>query len=161
MYYMNYFFIFSLLGHIIESFFYASGDGGILYGPYTPVYGIGVCIIVFMTNVIDKKNIKLKGFYIFLTGFVILSFIEYIGGILIEKIFKVVFWNYISMKFHIGNYISLEMAIIWGIASLIISYLIKPFCDKWIKKIPKIITWVLIVLFIIDILLTLSTKVFF
>lgn len=161
MYYMNYFFIFSLLGYIIESFFYASGDGGILYGPYTPVYGIGVCIIVFMTNVIDKKNIKLKGFYIFLTGFVILSFIEYIGGILIEKIFKVVFWNYISMKFHIGNYISLEMAIIWGIASLIISYLIKPFCDKWIKKIPKIITWVLIVLFIIDILLTLSTKVFF
>ena len=91
----------------------------------------------------------------------ILSFIEYIGGILIEKIFKVVFWNYSSMKFHIGNYISLEMALIWGIASLVIAYLIKPFCDKWIKKIPKIITWVLIILFCIDILLTLFTKVFF
>ena len=161
MYYMNYFFIFSLLGHIIESFFYASGDGGILYGPYTPVYGIGVCIVVFVTNIINKKNIKSKPFYIFLTGFIILSFIEYIGGILIEKIFKVVFWNYSSMKFHIGNYISLEMALIWGIASLVIAYLIKPFCDKWIKKIPKIITWVLIILFFIDILLTLFTKVFF
>ncbi len=161
MYYMDYFFLFSLLGHIIESFFYTSGDGGILYGPYTPVYGIGVCIVLFVTNIINKKNIKFKPFYIFLTGFIILSFIEYIGGILIEKIFKVVFWNYSSMKFHIGNYISLEMALIWGIASLVIAYLIKPFCDKWIKKIPKIITWVLIILFCIDILLTLFTKVFF
>jgi len=161
MYYTNYFFIFSLLGHFIESFFYKSGDGGILYGPYTPVYGIGVCIIVFMTNIINKKNIKLKPFYIFLTGFIILSFVEFIGGIIIEKIFKVVFWNYSDMKFHIGNYISLEMAIIWGISSLVVSYLIKPFFDKWIKKIPKCITWVLIIIFVIDCLITFFTKVFF
>ena len=161
MYYMNYFFIFSLLGHIIESFFYESGDGGILYGPYTPVYGIGVCIIVFMTNLINKKNIKFKWFYIFLTGLIVLSFIEYIGGILIEKIFKVVFWDYSDMKFHIGKYISLEMAIIWGILSLIISYLIKPFCDKWIKKIPNFITWVLIIVFLVDCLTTFFTKVLF
>lgn len=161
MYYTNYFFLFSLLGHFLESFFYSSGDGGILYGPYTPVYGIGVCIIVFMTNLINKKDIKLKSFYIFLSGFIILSFIEFIGGIIIEKIFKIVFWNYSNMKFHIGNYISLEMAIIWGISSLLISYLIKPFCDKWIKKIPKCITWALIIIFVIDCLITLFTKVFF
>lgn len=118
-------------------FFYTSGNSGILYGPYTPVYGLGVCIIIYITNLINKKNIKLKGFYIFLTGFIILSFIEFIGGILIEKIFNIVFWNYSNMMFHIGNYISLEMAIIWGISSLVISYLIKPFCDKWIKKYPN------------------------
>ena len=65
------------------------------------------------------------------------------------------------MKFHIGNYISLEMAIIWGISSLVVSYLIKPLFDKWIKKIPKCITWILIILFVIDCLITFFTKVFF
>ena len=51
MYYINNFFMYSILGHIFESIIYlfCEGESGILYGPWTPVYGIGVVIIYYFT----------------------------------------------------------------------------------------------------------------
>ena len=97
---MDYFFLFSLLGHIIESFFYTSGDGGILYGPYTPVYGIGVCIVVFVTNIINKKNIlyTLLIFFILNTFAMSLTIKRYINKY--EKT------NRIEMNKQINDYIN-------------------------------------------------------
>ena len=40
MYYLNCFFIFSILGHMIESFLYISRNSGILLSYWTPIYGI-------------------------------------------------------------------------------------------------------------------------
>lgn len=164
MYYMNYFFLFSIIGHILESFFYVNGgESGILYGPYTPVYGIGVCLIILVFNYLNKKKVssKLTILCTFLFGFIGLSLIELLGGVLIEKIFNVVFWDYSNLKFHIGHYIALEIGLIWGISSLIIAYIIKPFFDKFITKIPKIFTWIFILIFIADLFITLFTKVLF
>ena len=56
MYYINYFFIFSILGHFIESFFYPNSDSGILYGYWTPIYGIGTIIILLVNNYVNKKR---------------------------------------------------------------------------------------------------------
>lgn len=164
MYYINYFFVFSILGHFIESFFYqGSAESGILYGPYTPIYGIGVCLIIWFYHILEKRKIKFsyKIIYIFLFGFIGLSLIELLGGVLIEKLFHVVFWDYSSFKFHIGHYIALEMAFVWGISSLVVAFFIRPICDKFITKIPKIIPWILIIIIMIDILITLFTKVLF
>ena len=85
-------------------------------------------------------------------GAVSLSFLEYVGGIIIETLFHIVFWNYSSMRFNIGKYTSLEMAFIWGITSVILIYLIKPLVDKFIKKIPKLITWILLILLSVDLI---------
>ena len=60
------------------------------------------------------------------------------------------------MKFNIGKYTSLEMAVIWGLSSIILVYLIKPLVDKFIKKIPKLITWILVILFLIDLIFILD-----
>lgn len=164
MYYVNYFFIFSILGHIIESFFYQSGsESGILYGPYTPIYGIGVCLIIWFYKVLEKRKIKLwfKIICIFLFGTIGLTLMELVGGILIEKLFNVIFWDYSNMKYNIGHYISLEMALVWGISSLIVAFFIRPIFNKIITKIPKFISWILIVVISIDIIVVLFTKVLF
>lgn len=164
MYYMNYFFLFSILGHFIESFFYSYGsESGILYGPYTPVYGIGVCLIIFVFTYLKSKKISAKLIFIciFLFGFIGLSLLELLGGILIEQFFHVIFWDYSHLKFNIGHYIALEVGLVWGISSIIVAYIIRPFFDKFITKIPKIVTWIFIVVFVIDCLVTLFTKVLF
>ena len=44
MYYVNTFFLFSILGHFIEDFFYVTKDSGIFFGWWTPIYGIGVLV---------------------------------------------------------------------------------------------------------------------
>lgn len=161
MYYMNYFFIFSILGHILESFVYSDGKSGILLGWWTPIYGVGVVIILLLNKFIFEKlkvNKILKAFLIFIIGSLSLSIIEVIGGHLIEWIFHTTFWDYSYLKFHIGKYIALEMACIWGLGSILIIYFLKPFCDKIIRKIPKFFPYILSIVFILDLFLTIIIK---
>ena len=139
----------------MKVFFYSDGDSGILNGYWTPIYGLGVIVIIIFYNAIKPfiENAKFKKFLsVFMIGAISLSFLEYVGGIIIETLFHIVFWNYSSMKFNIGKYTSLEMAFIWGIASVILIYLIKPLVDKFIKKIPKLITWILLILLSVDLI---------
>ncbi len=165
MYYINYFFIASIIGFIFETIFYMlfkwSGNSGYLFGPWTPVYGFGAVIIILLYKFIDRKiktNKFLKIFIFFISISILLSTIEFIGGHLIEFIFHETFWDYSDHKFNIGKYTSLEMALVWGIASIVFICLIKPLIDKFIYIIPRTITYILTILFIIDNVATLIIK---
>ena len=166
MYLLNCFFIYSILGFLLESTFNLivihHFKSGILYGPWTPVYGIGAILTIIISNKIFKKlkTTKLKEtIIVFLILSVTLTLIEWIGGILIEKIFSITMWNYKKFNFNIGKYISLEMALIWEIISIILIYFIKPLIDKIEKKIPKKLTITLSTLFIIDLIITTIIKI--
>lgn len=157
MYYVNIFFLFSILGHFIENFFYTTKDSGILYGWWTPIYGIGVVTIIGIYNYIDKKFKLKKGtkfVIVFLIGAIGLALLEFIGGVLIEKIFRVTFWDYSDDPLSIGRYTSLKMSLVWGISSLFVIYILKPIIDKTMNHIPRVISYILITLFMIDCFLT-------
>lgn len=159
-YYTNIFFLFSIIGHFLETIIHPSYDSGILVGYWTPVYGFGVVIILLIYEVIEGKIINrkwLRPILLVVISTIILSVMEMIGGYLIQMVFHRVFWNYKGHKFNIGLYTSLEMAGVWGIASLIIVYILRPILNLFINKIPKWITWVLVFLFILDILYKVST----
>ena len=89
---------------------------------------------------------------------VVLTLIEWIGGLLIENLFHETLWNYKHYKYNIGKYIALEMSLLWGIASILIIYYVKPIIDKIVIKIPKIVTLVITTLFIIDLIITTVIK---
>jgi len=162
MYFINYFFIFSIIGHLIETIFTKNFTSGILYGYWTPVYGFGIILILLVNKIINKLNLKnkliLKIIITYFISMITLSLIELIGGYLIEFIFNIEFWNYENHKFNIGPYISLETANMWGISSILVIYVIKPIIDKIEKYIPKTITYILIFLFIIDTIITIILK---
>lgn len=158
-YYLNAFFIFSIIGHFLESVLHPSYESGILNGYWTPIYGIGVVVILLINKVLKEKLKVSKYFYpfiLFITCSIVLAIIELIGGHLIQFLFKRVFWNYKYQKFNIGIYTSLEMAIVWGIASIVTVYILKPIIDFVVPKIPKVITNILLILFITDILYKIS-----
>lgn len=165
-YYLNYFFVFSILGHLIETILFEAFnwnlESGFLYGYWTPVYGIGTVLILLISkNIFDR--VKLNKFFeiiIFLIVITsVLTLTEFIGGNLLEFLFKREFWNYSDHKYHFGKYIALDISVIWMICSLILLYLIKPWMDKLINKIPRIVTYIFIVLFIIDLIFTLIFKI--
>lgn len=165
MYYINCFFLYSIVGflfeHLVYLFLERTGDSGILYGPWTPVYGIGIIIIIVTSDFIFKNLHASKLFQtliIFIAVIVLLTTIELLGGLLIEKIFKITFWDYSNLRFHIGKYISLEISLAWGFLSLLVIYVIKPLFDKLIPKIPTWITVVCVIIFLIDIASTLILK---
>lgn len=155
MYYINYFFIFSIIGHFIETVFVPNFTSGILYGWWTPVYGVGVVFILLIEKIINKFNLEGKRIFkiliTYLACMIILSLIELLGGHLIKLVFNEELWNYEKHKFNIGPYISLEMANAWGIASILVLYVLKTIVDRLEKYIPKFITCILIILFVIDV----------
>lgn len=156
LYFLNIFFIFSILGHILENFVYIHVDSGILYGFWTPIYGTGVLLILFINHILKKLKLNkyIHPIILFIISAILLSTLEYVGGTIIEFLFGRVFWDYSSQKFHIGKYTSLRMVILWGISSILVIYILMPLIDKYIKKIPKFITYILVFLFILDIIVT-------
>lgn len=162
MYYINCFFVYSFLGFIFENIVCllvgSKLESGILFGPFTPIYGIGVILILILSRFFFK-NLHMprwkETIVVFLFLIFILTFMEWLGGILIEKIFHVTFWNYENLKFHIGKYIALEISLVWGILSILLIYVIHPLLESFIKKIPSFITYLLIFGISIDFICTL------
>lgn len=165
MFYVNCFFVYSILGYILETVVSlitkSNFKSGILTGPWTIVYGIGALVILFTSNYLFKNlhmNRVIETIVLFFVIGIILSFLEALGGVLTEKIFGKVFWDYSSQKYHIGHYISLEMTLVWSVASVIFIYVIHPLLKDIIKKIPIFITIILIGLFLFDVLKTFINK---
>lgn len=164
MYYVNCFFIYSILGFIFETLssllFNWQYDSGILYGPYAPIYGIGAVVIIFIYKLLDKKikNKFLKFMYLFIIVSITLSILEIIGGYLIELCFHKVFWDYSNHKFHIGKYTSLQMALIWGSCSILFIFIIYPIFRNVIIKIPKLLTEILLLIILVDTIFTILFK---
>ena len=166
MYYINYFFLYSLIGHLLESTLYfildKNGSSGYLFGPWTPVYGIGIVIILVLYSIITKyvkANKFIQLLILFLTSAISLTLIEGLGGILIEKIFQYSCWNYSNLKFNIGKYMALELALVWGFLSLLFVIFLKKISDYIVKRIPHYITYALIIVFIIDNILTIMKRI--
>lgn len=166
MYYINCFWIYSIIGFLLETLCYTifkwSGNSGILYGPWTPLYGFGTIIIILTTTFVFKnfrKNKFIKLLLIFVFNFIFLSFIELVGGLLIEKLFSITWWDYSSHKYHIGKYVCLDMSLIWGLAAIILIYIAKPIMDKIIKKIPKWLGILVSSIILIDFIITIINKI--
>lgn len=165
MYYINCFFVYSIIGFFFETIVSkVSGnrfESGILYGPMTPIYGIGVVLIILISKYFFM-NLHLprwkETIIVFFILIFVLTLMEWIGGILIEKIFGVVFWDYSHLKWHIGKYIAVEISLVWGFLSILLIYVIKPLLDKLVLKIPPFVTYLLIFAFCIDLCMTYIQK---
>ena len=155
MFYINIFLCFSIIGYLFEticSWIFKTGfSSGILYGPWTPLYGFGVLIIMLLSNKIFESlhlNKVVETIIVFVVITIVLTILEWLGGILIEKLFHITFWDYSNYKYHIGKYISLEMSLVWGVGSIILIYLVLPWSLNLIKKIPLLVTIIFSFLFI-------------
>ena len=101
MYYINVLYFFSLIGFIIESTVYkinnSNRHSGIFYGPITMVYGFGVLALILIKKYfLDKLNCNkyLKIIIVYITSFITLTFIEYLGGNILNILFDIDMWNY-------------------------------------------------------------------
>ena len=165
MYYLNTFLLYSILGFLLEtvrSFLVNSKfTSGILYGPWTPIYGIGIVIVILISNYLFAHlhlSRWVETFITFVIITLILTLLEWIGGILIEKIFHTVFWDYSKETFSIGKYISLSKSLMWGVGSIIFIYVLKPLLEGVIKHIPIPVTIILTLLMLSDFILTFLNK---
>ena len=163
-YYLNSFIIYSILGFILESSLYkykfSKNYSGILYGPFTIIYGFGCLFLILLDKYLFSKitNKFLKLLVIFLSSMVILTLTELSGGIILEYLFHTEMWNYTSKPFHFGKYICLELALIWGVLGVLFIYFVKPFFDQRVKTLSPNFTKVLTIFLILNLSITFLVK---
>lgn len=160
MFFINIFFIYAILGfcfeNILDVFIDHHFNSGILYGPWTFIYGIAILLMMIIEKILKKFNLKKwkEILLFFITITIVMTVMEQIGGVLILNLFHKVYWDYSNMKFNVGPFISLEISLLWGVLATFIYYIIYPKTKKLAEKIPKWLTLILVILFIIDIICT-------
>ena len=153
-----FFFIYAFLGWCVEVSFVAITRGkvvnrGFLNGPVCPIYGVGMVGILYALEPLKDNAIVL-----FIGGVVICSVLELFTGWILDKIFRMRWWDYSENRFNIGGYICLEFSIMWGLGSMIMVNMIHPMIYGVVSKIPLMVIYALLVIyaisFIIDIIVT-------
>ena len=145
------FIIGSFIGFILETVWYYIKHGvfinkqGLLYGPFKPIYGFGLIIIILTMYKFYNKKLWQK----FILGVIIGSTFEYFGSVFQEFVFGTSTWNYGSFKLSLGSRLYLPYCLCWGIMARF---------KKIIKKIPKkifnVITICVTIFMFLNILLT-------
>lgn len=132
-----YFIIYAFLGWCLEVTYAAFVKGefvnrGFLNGPVCPIYGVGMVIIIVALTPL-KNNI----FLLFLGSVVLTSFLEYVTGFVLEKVFHEKWWDYSDSPFNLKGYICLSFSLLWGLACVFVIDLIHPMIAAAIAALPK------------------------
>ncbi len=154
LYYFGIFFIYSVLGWLIESTYVGIKQNkftnrGFFIGPYCPIYGFGsLAIILYLEQY--KDNI----ITVFFLAVIICSILEYLTSYLMEKIFNARWWDYSDEKFNLNGRICGKNALLFGLGGVIIIYIAHPLLKNIMNIIPKNILLIIIticfILFITD-----------
>ena len=136
------FFVGSFIGFAHENIYgYLMGRfevrKGLIYEPLIPIYGMGLVLFHFIYSSLDIKKYGkiIELLIVFLIGFFVGGFTEYIFSFLQEKIFGTISWNYSNVKFNINGRTSLFHSTFWGIMALFFYVCVLPL----LKKLEKLV----------------------
>ncbi len=154
------FIMYSFIGWVMEVF-YCYWDmkkltnRGFLIGPICPIYGVGSLLIILFLRQYQNQPIIL-----FILAILICSFLEYLTSYVLEKVFKVRWWDYSNKKYNINGRICLETMVPFGIIGTLLVYYINPFFLNLLKMINlnilNIIFYIIFLIFIADLIISLK-----
>ena len=137
----NLFWIFvvcSILGLIIETIFHfiVFGDyqdrAGLLFGPFSPIYGCGGVLMTVFLNRFHKSNLVV----IFFVSAIIGGAFEYFTSWFMQYAFGAVAWNYTGMWLSIGGRTCGLFMAMWGLLGVVWIKLLLPVMLRLINLIP-------------------------
>lgn len=111
---------------------------GFLRGPMLPIYGFGAVMLLHVSLPLQHQPVLS-----YLACMVTATVFEYIVGVVMEKIFKVKYWDYSKQRFQFQGYICLRSSLCWGFLGLILTSVIHPPINTLVVGLPF---WGLIVI---------------
>ena len=132
----------------MKQFYWRGGN----FLPWINIYAIGAIMVFFLTY--KKRKYPL---FVFLVSSISCGILEYIGGWGMDKLGNIKCWDYNSEILNFGNingYVCLRSILIFGLSSLLLIYIIVPFCFFLAKKMKKknflILSYTLCSIFLFD-----------
>lgn len=149
-----------VLGYCVEMLWcfitngYFESRQGLLYGPFSPVYGIGSVLLTLLLY----KFLHTRGSIVFLISAVSGGVFEYVCSWAQQKMVGTISWDYTSSNLSIGGRTSVEYCIFWGALGVLFIKEIYPLFDKFFNKISgktiKIWTYIFIIIMVPNIILS-------
>lgn len=141
------FYLYCMLGWCFESTVVSVGqrrlvNRGFLRGPMLPIYGFGAVILLHVSLPLKQHPV-----WLYLASMIAATVFEYIVGVMMEKLFKVKYWDYSKQRFQFQGYICLRSSLCWGFLGLILTSVIHPPIEKLVLGLPFIGLIVIDVLF--------------
>lgn len=158
-------FIFFLIGCLLGTYWeealilikhgYFESRQGLIYGPFSPIYGVGVAIFVVMLGKHNEQRSILKTYlYACLIGGVT----EFMTGWIADVCFGVEFWDYTGYFLNIAGKTTVPFMLGWGLLGLMLMKVVYPFVSRWIEKLPyqyaQPVYYIVLILIILDVILT-------
>ena len=155
-----FFFCYCFLGWIWECFYVSVNQAwknkkwkfinrGFLHGPMIPIYGFASITILLTTIALREKT-----FAVFVIGALMATLFELVTGTVMEKLFKVKYWDYSNLPLNYKGHICLFVSLVWGIFSVLLVQGIHVPIEKVFMQIPlgysEIAAFTLTVLFTCD-----------
>lgn len=147
----------SFFGVIIEILWcllkngYIESRSGLVYGPFNLLYGFGAVVLTLALYRFRNNGKWLS----FIGGFLAGSLVEYLCSWCQETVFDSRSWDYSAMPFNVNGRICLLYSVFWGALGVIWMKVIYPWISSIILKMPnkagKIITWIFLIFFIVNI----------
>lgn len=149
-----------VFGFLYEFIFYYFNSGmkqfywrGSNFLPWINIYATGALMVFFLTYKKRKKPL-----FVFLVSFISCGILEYISGLGMYKFQNGLrCWDYNSEILNFGNingFVCLRSVLFFGLSSLLLIYVIVPFCFYLAKKIERkkflIFSYTLCAIFLFD-----------
>lgn len=123
----------SILGYVFETLLILFLHGnlesrqGLLYGPFTPVYGVGAVVYyLIINNLKEKSNLK-----VFLITMLLGGITEFLFSFFQEKAFGTISWDYSGYPLNFDGRTSLFHCACWGIVGILYFILIEPVIERY------------------------------
>lgn len=162
-----YFFVFSIIGHYIESIWGCVKlfiNGGYLWHPSRitiipsgPPYGFGVVAMILLVVPLIKKY-KLSPLAVFIVNIFITGAIELVCGLILESLGGGRYWNYTTLPLNVAGYVWIGSAASFSLIATPFIYYIYPFCQKSLAKLYQkenrfnTVFWIAFIFYIFELL---------
>lgn len=107
---------------------------GFLNGPLLPIYGSGAIIILFVTLPVADNM-----WLVYFLGTAAATLLEYVTGAVMERLFKVRYWDYSKHRFNLHGYICLSSSVAWGFFSILLVRFLHPPVARLLSRVPDLL----------------------
>jgi len=150
------FIAFSILGTLSEGIYWIFRYGhfsfrtGLIYGPFSEVYGLATALILLLLYRYRGKSSLL---IFFMAYFISVGF-EFTSSLLQQTFFGYTSWDYGTSKFALLGRANLIYAIPWALFGLLLIKIIYPWFCRFLSQFPRkpgvFITWVVLLFMVFN-----------